>query len=139
MTLCVSSVFAADRAAVFEKLKQVSTLQCICAPMAAFEPMDGCAVWAAGTEFRLKLRVMGIDFGVHAIRVEGFGIDGIATHESNRYVPLWKHRIALEDLGGGRTRYTDNVEIRAGAKTPFVWMWANLFYRHRQRKWKELL
>ncbi|MBE7004664.1 MAG: hypothetical protein E7425_10385 [Ruminococcaceae bacterium] len=32
-------------------------------------------------------------------------------------------------------RYTDRVEIRAGWITPFIWLWANAFYAHRQRKW----
>jgi hypothetical protein len=71
-------VFAADKAAVFEKLTRISTLQYICSPMAVFEPIDGDAVWAAGAAFRLNLRVMGIDFGVHTIQVVNFSsIDGI--------------------------------------------------------------
>lgn len=37
------------------------------------------------------------------------------------------------------TQYTDEVEINAGWKTIFVYMWANAFYAHRQRKWKRLL
>ena len=34
---------------------------------------------------------------------------------------------------------TDRVEIHAGWKTVFVWLWANAFYAHRQRKWIRLL
>ena len=45
----------------------------------------------------------------------------------------------MEPAGRGRTRYTDQVEIRAGWKTPFVWLWANAFYAHRQKKWIRLL
>ncbi len=37
------------------------------------------------------------------------------------------------------TKYTDQVEIQAGWKTPFIWLWANAFYTHRQRKWFRLL
>ncbi len=37
------------------------------------------------------------------------------------------------------TLYTDRVEIRAGWKTAFIWLWANAFYAHRQRKWVRLL
>jgi hypothetical protein len=31
-------------------------------------------------------------------------------------------------LDGSHTKYTDRVEIRAGWKTPFIWLWANAFY-----------
>jgi len=37
------------------------------------------------------------------------------------------------------TQYTDRVEIHAGWKTVFIWLWANAFYAHRQRKWIRLL
>jgi hypothetical protein len=58
--------------------------------------------------------------------------------ERNRHVPVWNHAITVEDVGGA-TRYTDSVEVCAGAKTPFICLWANRFYRHRQKKWRELL
>ena len=42
-------------------------------------------------------------------------------------------------LDSSHTKYTDKVEILAGWKTPFIWLWANAFYAHRQRKWITLL
>ena len=39
----------------------------------------------------------------------------------------------------GMIQYTDRVEIQAGWKTLFIWLWANMFYTHRQRKWIRLL
>jgi len=35
--------------------------------------------------------------------------------------------------------YTDEIEIQAGWLTPGIWLFAQLFYRHRQRRWKALL
>ena len=61
------------------------------------------------------------------------------TNEHNTYVPTWNHKINLKDNGNGTTEYSDEVEIGAGWKTIFVWCWANLFYRHRQKKWIKLL
>ena len=40
---------------------------------------------------------------------------------------------------GEKTEYTDGVDIKAGWKTPFIWIWAKAFYAHRQRKWIKLL
>jgi hypothetical protein len=33
----------------------------------------------------------------------------------------------------------DTVEVRAGVLTPFIWLFAQLFYRHRQRRWRALV
>ncbi|MBR5090525.1 MAG: hypothetical protein IK093_13935, partial [Ruminiclostridium sp.] len=56
----------------------------------------------------------------------------------NEHVPIWNHEILLKDMGD-RCEYTDNVEIGAGRKTIFIYIWACLFYRHRQRKWIRML
>jgi hypothetical protein len=79
-----------------------------------------------------------IPFGVHTINIERFDIDEVRSREGNKFVPVWNHKIYLKDLGG-RTEYTDEVDIDAGWKTIFVWMWANAFYSHRQKKWLRLL
>lgn len=139
MKIEISSRFPADKSAVLQKLQEIATLQYICAPLAKFTPTDGRARWAQGAEFRLNLRVCGINFGTHTIRVARFDKDSISTKESNKWMPVWNHTILLSDLGGGVTGYTDIVEMKAGFKTVFVWLWANVFYRHRQRKWKRLL
>jgi hypothetical protein len=139
MKVRVATVFDADQAAIFEKLQQVATLQFICRPLARFEPMDALPVWQPGKTFRLHLRAAGIDFGVHTIEVERFDREGIFTRERNKFVPVWNHRISLEALADGRTRYTDEVELHAGVMTVVVWAWANVFYRHRQKRWRGLL
>jgi hypothetical protein len=53
-------------------------------------------------------------------------------------VRVWNHRILLNRLSDTETRYTDEVEIHAGALTPLVWIWSMAFYRHRQRKWRTI-
>ena len=54
-------------------------------------------------------------------------------------VKKWNHDIRLVKLDEGHTEYTDHVEIQAGWKTVFIWLWANAFYIHRQRKWIRML
>jgi hypothetical protein len=51
----------------------------------------------------------------------------------------WDHRITLVPQPGGGTLYTDRVEVGAGVLTPFVWLFAGMFYRHRQRRWRRLV
>ena len=136
-----TSVFPAGRDIVFQKLRQLSTLQAVAAPYATFEPVgDGATTWEVGGTSAYRFRLFGIiPFGTHTIHIVRFDPDGIGSREGNEHVPVWNHDIRLWPLDDRRTEYTDRVEIRAGWKTPFVWLWAEAFYAHRQRKWIRLL
>jgi hypothetical protein len=39
----------------------------------------------------------------------------------------------------GNALYMDRIEIEAGVMTLPVWLFANVFYRYRQMKWRKLL
>ncbi len=140
-TVRKTSIFPAKRDVVFSKLQELSTLQYIAAPYAAFAPVDANqpAVWTVGSTSAYHFRLLGIlPFGTHTIHIERFDCDGIRSRESNEHVPVWNHKIYLKDLGG-QTEYTDEVDMEAGWKTVFVWLWAKAFYAHRQKKWFRLL
>ena len=62
-----------------------------------------------------------------------------SSREGNEHVPVWNHDITMEPVDEDHTRYSDRVEIKAGWKTVLIWLWANVFYAHRQRKWIRLL
>ena len=136
-----TSIFPASREVVFEKLQQLETLQYIAKPYASFEPVGNAAkVWNVGDVSSFRFRLFGIiPYGTHTIRIIRFDPGGVSSHEGNEHVPVWNHDIQLTDHGGGLTKYTDRVEIHAGWKTVFIWLWANLFYAHRQKKWIQLL
>ncbi|MBP3541132.1 MAG: hypothetical protein J6K72_04865 [Clostridia bacterium] len=122
----------------------LSTLQHIARPYATFQPVDRSddLKWQPGEVYRFRFQLFGaLPLGIHTIRVMRFdqaaGI--IYTEESNSHVPVWNHKIILKPINHNHTGYTDEVEIHAGRKTPFVCLWAKLFYAHRQRKWIRLL
>jgi hypothetical protein len=50
----------------------------------------------------------------------------------------WDHDIIVEPLSDGRCRYTDRVVIDAGPFTLPVVLFAWLFYRYRQARWRRL-
>lgn len=143
MTVRKTSVFSASVEEIYEKLIKLETLQYIAYPYATFEPVNGEneLIWEKDTVSSFKFRLFGfIPFGVHSIKVVRFSIEeGIYTHESNKHVPVWNHEITLERIDENTTKYADIVEIDAGLKTVFVYLWAKCFYGHRQRKWKRLL
>lgn len=136
-----TSVFPAKRDAVFAKLQELATLQYIAAPYAAFTPADDAqpVIWTPGCTSAYRFRLFGfIPFGTHTIHIEQFDRGCIKSREGNEHVPVWNHTIYLKDHGDC-TEYTDEVDIEAGWKTMFVWIWAEAFYAHRQKKWIRLL
>ena len=141
MVVYKSSVFPAQRETVFEKLQELETLQYIARPYATFEPVGPVtSVWTAGSESSFRFRLFGIiPYGIHTIRVVRVDPGGISSRERNPHVPVWNHDISLVALDERHTEYTDRVEIHAGWRTYFIWLWANAFYRHRQKKWIKLL
>lgn len=143
MTVRKTSVFPASKEEIFRKLQRLKTLQYIAYPMATFTPVDRNhrLRWKEETASSYKFRLFGIiPFGIHTIRVIYFDLEkGIYTNESNTHVPVWNHKILIEKMDDKNTRYTDIVDIEAGWKTVFIYLWAVCFYSHRQRKWIELL
>ncbi len=139
----LTSVFPASKAEVFGLLQEFKTLRKIAYPYITFKPVNNSKklLWKAGETFVFKTKLLGIiTFGTHRIQVIEFNIDKrIYTNEQNTYVPIWNHEIVLKESGKQQTEYTDRVEIYAGWKTYFVYLWAKLFYAHRQKKWIRIL
>lgn len=136
-----TSVFPASKETVFIKLQQLKTLQYIARPFATFEPIgEVVSTWEVGSTSAYRFRLFGvIPFGTHTIRILRFDPDGVSSREGNEHVPVWNHDITLKAIDAKHTEYTDRVGIYAGWKTVFIWLWANAFYAHRQRKWIKLL
>ena len=136
-----SSVFPASRDVVFEKLQKLETLHTIAKPYATFGPVGTAEpVWTVGHTSAYRFHLFGvIPFGTHTIHIVRFDPDGVSSREGNEQVPVWNHDITMIPLDDNHIKYTDRVEIQAGWKTPFIWLWANAFYAHRQRKWIYLL
>jgi len=65
---------------------------------------------------------------------------GLAIRDDGRgaLVARWDHLIEIVPEAAG-TRYTDTVTIEAGWRTPFVAVFARVFYAHRQRRWRGLV
>lgn len=118
----------------------------VAAPLQAFEPVEPPVlpdVWQEG-RYLVRLRM----FGVLPIGMQWIVIS-FPDASPERYqlrdnghgslVSTWDHLITIEPLAADRCRYTDEVEVRAGLLTPFVWAFARLFYAHRQRRWRRLV
>jgi ligand-binding SRPBCC domain-containing protein len=141
----VETVLPAPADRVWEVLQRTETLQRVAAPLLQFRAVESGGMpglWREGTEARLRLYLFGlVPVGRHTVRVDVLDQERgeIHTRESGGMAPVWNHTIRIAAIGDGATRYSDAVEIRAGMRTPLVWLFAWFFYRHRQRRWRALL
>ena len=81
-----------------------------------------------------------IPMGVHTVIFEKIDQENyeIQSREHDPLVARWDHLISIKPLDDLRSLYRDTIDIDAGGLTFVVWAWANLFYRHRQRRWRAL-
>ena len=95
--------------------------------------------WSEGLTVACRLLAFGfVPLGVHTVFIERIDQDSyqIQTREHDAVVARWDHLISIKPLDDSRSIYRDTIDIDAGRLTPAVWAWTNLFYRHRQRRWR---
>ena len=147
MTLVeVSSFLPIPPALAWEQVQSPQLLQHLAAPLLTFHPRDGKfpQKWEPG-EYRAGLRLYGLlPVGEQVIGIEypadGAPTGGYVLRDNGRggLVTRWDHLMLIAPEQGG-TRYTDRVEIEAGKVTGLAAAFARHFYRHRQRRWKQLI
>jgi hypothetical protein len=127
---------------VWEALQKVQTLRYVTRGLLGFKPLAPVPdSLAAGDVIRVRLLFFHVVPGwVHEIRI--VEVDEvarrIATTEHGGSVKTWRHLLAVDPAGPGRSRYTDSIEIDAGRLTPAIGAYAKLFYRYRQMRWRRL-
>jgi hypothetical protein len=144
MRVHVESVLECDANRVWSALTQVGTLQSISWPLITIAPHGGEALpdrWKEGATFRIRAFLWNcIPLGARSIHFERIDDASmtIQTREQDPLVRTWDHRMQVVPLDGDLCRYSDDIEIRGGPWTVFVWAFAQLYYGHRHRHWKQL-
>ncbi|PIE71277.1 MAG: hypothetical protein CSA22_03150 [Deltaproteobacteria bacterium] len=145
MFVQISTQLNCTESELWEKLSKQESLQFIASPVLAFVSMNRGTLdskWAVGHKYLFKLYLLHfIPLGVHAIRLVKIDRNQniISSHERGLLTPVWNHKITFKEIKPGLVSYRDEIEIGAGWLTPFVCVFAHVFYRHRQRRWKRLL
>jgi ligand-binding SRPBCC domain-containing protein len=142
MLVRVSTRLPAPADLVWDTVKQTDTLRYVTRGLLGFR-IEGRAParLAEGETYRMRLLFFGVvPAWRHEIHVVELDEDAheIRTEERGGPVRRWRHRIAVDEEGWASTRYLDEIEVGAGVLTPFVWAYAQLFYRYRQRRWRRL-
>jgi hypothetical protein len=129
----------------WKKVIEPRSLQFVASPILSFRPtltdeFDG--EWVEGKTYDLRLYFLKIvPLGYHKIKLVKIDKQSntIVSNESGTLAPVWNHTIWFRKVEQNKLLYMDEVEIKAGLLTPAIWIFACLFYRHRQKRWKILL
>lgn len=115
----------------------------ITAPLLTFtlrEPREVPQEWTKGP-YLVSLYLFGlIPIGRQAMVISYPPTDHAFCVRDNGHsflISKWDHTVTIERSGNG-TLYRDKLVIRAGFFTPFVTLFARVFFRHRQRRWRRL-
>ncbi|MBK9648959.1 MAG: hypothetical protein IPO67_28070 [Deltaproteobacteria bacterium] len=148
MKVELSTTLQAPADQVWRWVQRPALLNWVAAPLVKFRPIQPTTlpdVWADG-EVRVSMLLFGVlPMGSQVIRVHREEEqDGEQSARSlvdmgeGDLVKTWHHRIRVVPERAGTTHYTDSVVVEAGPLTLFVWMFAQVFYRHRQRRLRAL-
>jgi hypothetical protein len=119
-------------------------LEEICAPLIYFAADNGEQIperWTSQTPNRLRPKMFGVlPLATRTLNWERIDHEKreIQTREYDAMIRRWDHRIHVEPAGDDQCRYTDDIQIQAGVLTPLVWLWAQWFYRHRRKRWRQV-
>jgi hypothetical protein len=128
---------------VWERLKQKSTFLYLTRGMVGYPGAESWpeVLFLPGAIIPMQIRPFNVGpatkHEVRVVRVDE-GICMVETEEHGGLVDVWRHRMTVEPISAGECRYSDRVEVRAGWLTPLVWAFASVFYRYRQRRWRQL-
>lgn len=141
----VSTQFACTEDELWQKIAEPSSLQVVSSPILRFVQQNEAdleAEWQVNRPYSLKLYLLKfIPLGEHTITLVKIDRERnrIISRESGQLATVWNHMISFYEVEPWLVHYTDEIEIKAGWLTPAIWLFAHLFYRHRQRRWKKLL
>ncbi len=141
----VSTQLACSEDELWRKISQPESLRFVASPLLDFVPIEPGALdseWEVGRDYPLKIYFLKcLPLGRHTIQLVKVNRNHniISSRERGLLAPVWNHNIFFQEVSPGLLRYTDEIEIRAGLFTPFIWVFAHLFYRYRQRRWKVLI
>lgn len=138
----LSTELDAPAPSVWEAAKRSATLLHVARGMLGFAGAHRFPEeWREGDVVRSRLVIFNLlPAWSHELRIARVDEPGreIYSNEGDVLVRVWNHRIRVEGISPSCSRYTDEIEVEAGLLTPVIWLYAHLFYRYRQRRWRRL-
>ena len=143
MKATISTHFDISADKVWSTVKQSKTLTYITKGLLSFKGAESFPIqWQAGHTETSALIFFGFipawRHTLHFVDINN-GKYTLSTEEQGGLIKQWDHVIRVKQLSAQHCQYTDEIEIKAGLFTPFVWLIAHAFYRYRQFRWKGLI
>lgn len=149
MKAVVTTILDAPVERIWAELRTTRSLNCVAAPLIAFDPIDPVTMpahWGDG-RYLVSMRFLGsIPIGHQWIVTStpqredhARGVFRLRDNATGDIAKVWDHLIVIEARTDGRTAYRDEVEVKVGVLTLGVWLFAHWFYRHRQERWRRLV
>lgn len=144
MRVYVESILPCSAELAWSAVQTRALLDEVIFPVIVLRPAQGRQLpdrWALGPKVRCRSYLFGlIPLGTRTLWFERIDQQHfeIQTREWDRLVRRWDHLVRIRPEGAESCCYSDEVEIEAGWRTPFVALFAWFFYRHRQRRWRRV-
>ena len=130
----------------WEEVRKPRLLTYVAAPLLKFSALNSAGfpeTWEEG-DFLVNMFILGfLPLGLELIGISSNtsteGIFYIRDDGGGTLVRRWDHLITIRAHGDKACVYCDKVDIGAGALTPLIWIFAQLFYRWRQHRWRRLV
>jgi hypothetical protein len=135
---------SASPEAVWRETQRPALLEYVASPLVRFrwiEPPERPEHWPDGGTVRVRSYLFGfLPMGERVLVFERIDDEAreIQTREHDPMIRRWDHLITVRDDGADGARYRDRIEIDAGLLTLPVWLFAQWFYWHRQRRWRRV-
>lgn len=144
-----SSIFNASPERIWQETLTTRLLHYVASPLIKFIPIKAESLptmWKKG-KYAVDMKLFGLfPFGRQSIVIAPPREEEKNGHQyamlddgHGQWITKWRHFITIDDAGDGKTLYTDEVEVQAGTFTFFVWLFATIFFWHRQRRWQQLI
>lgn len=142
MRCVVRTVLDAPADSVWEAVVRPATLELVTRGLLGFTDVSFPERWRTGVSVAPRLVFLHvIPAWKHHLTV--IVVDDAArvleTREGGGPIQVWNHRISVEPRDSTSCVYTDTIDLSAGLLTPLVRVYAELFYRYRQRRWHHLV
>lgn len=145
----IETKFQCNYETVVQYVKRPITLDYIAFPILVFkniDPKNYPKIWKNGT-YQVKMMLFNfIPFGKQYIKIEELKDKDpnefiIRDNGTGDLIKKWDHWIIIKKINGNSevVQYIDRIDIDAGLITSFIWIFANIFYRWRQFRWKSLI
>jgi ligand-binding SRPBCC domain-containing protein len=139
----VSTTFNSSADKVWALVRRSDTLLFITRGFLGFSQSEKFPTqWQEGSTENTRLLFFGhIPAWKHSITFQEINDSNrvLYTQEGGGLVPVWNHLIQVTPVQNGTCVYIDDVDVKAGLLTILVWLFANVFYRYRQLRWRLLL